>query len=96
MKTILLFILLQVAYPTYEFKSTSTYPVSTQETGICQDNNSNKPGPRKVSGIDGWYWWILWGSSHGVPSNASNEDMFDYYDYIQSGGTLSFNDWLYG
>lgn len=100
MKIILLCILLQVCTPQYEFKSTSPYkPITnryemTQETPNNPNNNANRPGPKKVSGIDGLAWWILWGSVNGVPSSATNEQMYAYYNYIQNGGTLSYNDWL--
>lgn len=93
MKTLLLLILLQVSYPEYEWKSTSSYPTVTQEHYTPNDYSSNRPGPKKVSGIDGWAFWLLWGSSHNVPSSASNSDMYDYYNYVQSGGTMSYQQW---
>jgi hypothetical protein len=68
---------INTAIPQYQFKSTSIYnekntvyiekPIYTEEL-----NSNNRPGPRKVSGIDGWTFWILWGNNHSVPSNASN------------------------
>lgn len=94
MKIILLCILLQVCTPQYEFKSTSSYLQDTQEHLEQQDNSSNRPGPKRVSGIDGWAWWILWGAQNGVPSSASNEELFSYFDYMQAGGTLSYTDWI--
>ena len=87
-------------YPQYEFKSTSVYnqkcvKSDTKESGnFYTINSSGKPGPKKVSGIGGWIDWLTWGQFHGVPSSASNEDMYSYYDYIQSGGTLSYEDWF--
>ena len=92
-------ILLQVSYPEYQFKSTSGYLEHTQTQFIIEDNsfisqtNQNKPGPKKVSGIDGWLFWLLWGRANGVPSDATNNDLYDYYDYVQSGGILSYKDW---
>lgn len=94
MKLLILCILLQVCTPTYEFKSTSSYLRDTKEHLEQQDYSSNRLKPRKVSGIDGWLFWVLWARDHGVPSDASNSDMYDYYAYIQNGGTLSYNDWL--
>lgn len=82
----------------YQFKSTSIYnekntvytekPIYTEE-----ETNNNRPGPRKVSGIDGWITWLTWGQFNGVPSNASNSDMYDYYNYIQNGGNMNYTDW---
>ena len=97
MKILLLTILLQIGLPQYKFKNTSGYiqgqsGIPKTESNInyqARQNNS----PRKVSGFDGWTFWILWGSSHGVPSSASNEDLYSYYDYIQNGGTMNYNDW---
>lgn len=94
MKTLLLLILLQVSYPQYEFKSTSSYQAVTQEHFNHSSNITNKPGPKKVSGIGGWIDWLTWGQFNGVPSSATNEQMYAYYNYIQNGGTLSYNDWL--
>lgn len=100
---VLLYIMLvftPVSQPEYNFKSTSGYFISTQTTPNDKDNNLyssasfKPPGPKKVSGIDGWITWITWGQFNGVPSSASNEDMYGYYYYVQAGGTLSFNDWL--
>lgn len=92
MKTILLIILLQAVYPQYEFKSTSGYLNHTQTTSNIQDNNSYQTRPKKVSGT-GWIDYYVWGYWNGVPSSASNEEMYAYYQYIQNGGTLSYNDW---
>lgn len=102
MKTLLLLILLQiypVQQPTYQFKSTSAYPVSTQvAANNIGDNsytpsNSNRPGPKRVSGW-GIIDWLTWGQFNGVPYSATNSQMYDYYYYIQNGGKLSYNDWL--
>lgn len=93
MKTLLLLILLQVSSPQYQFHSTSSYLQGTQEHLEQQDNSSNRPGPRKVSGIDGWLFWVLWARDHGVPSDATNAQMYEYYDYVQSGGTMSYQQW---
>lgn len=99
MKTLLLLILLQVAPPQYEFHSTSAYPVSTQvAANNIGDNsytpfNSNRPGPKRVSGW-GIIDWLTWGQFNGVPYSATNSQMYDYYYYIQNGGKLSYNDWL--
>lgn len=99
MKTLLLLILLQVSAPQYQFKSTSSYKMPSagielsQETPNNPDNNANRPGPKRVSGIDGWAWWILWGAQNGVPSDATNAQMYEYYDYVQAGGTMSYQQW---
>lgn len=98
---LILTVLLQISIynPEYQFKSTSIYNqkdnnnIQTESPIYNKEYSNNKSGPRKVSGLDGWTFWILWGNNHGVPSNASNSDMYDYYDYIQNGGTLSYNDW---
>lgn len=94
MKMILLCLFLQIGLPIYEFKSTSSYLQGTQEHLEQQDNSSNRPKPRKVSGIGGWIDWLTWGQFNGVPSSATNEQMYAYYNYIQNGGILSYNDWL--
>ena len=49
-------------------------------------------GPRKIS-FGGYTFWAIWGAEHNVPFSASNEDMFDYYDYVESGGQDSWNTW---
>lgn len=100
---LILTVLLQISTynPEYQFKSTSIYRQNENvqtESPIYNTNNfgnNSKPNnkPRKVSGLDGWAFWLLWGEFNGVPSSASNEDLFWYYDYIQNGGTLSYNDW---
>ena len=91
---------INTAIPQYQFKSTSIYnekntvytekPIYTEE---LNSNNRNRPGPRKVSGIDGWITWLTWGQFNGVPSNASNSDMYDYYNYIQNGGKMNYTEW---
>ena len=99
---LILTVLLQISTynPEYQFKSTSIYNqkdnnnIQTESPIYNKEYSSNnKPGIRKVSGLDGWLFWLAWGNGAGVPSNASNQDMYDYYDYIQNGGTLSYNDW---
>lgn len=80
--TILISILLQI--PQYEFESTSTYQPPTSHYSPSK--------PKKVSGW-GYVDWLAWGSSHGVPLDASNDDMYAYYRYIQNGGSLSYNEW---
>ena len=95
---------INTAVAPYQFKSTSFYnkentiytekPIYTIEEAEESNNSNNKrPGPRKVSGIDGWLTWLMWGADNGVPSNASNQDMYDYYNYIQNGGNMNYNDW---
>lgn len=93
---------INTAVPEYQFKSTSFYnkentiytekPIYTTEEAE-ESNNNKRTGPRKVSGIDGWLTWLMWGADNGVPSNASNQDMYDYYNYIQNGGNMNYNDW---
>lgn len=88
MNTIMIIItILQIntAIPQYQFKSTSIYnekntvytekPIYTEES----NNSNNRPGPRKVSGIDGYLFWLMWGSSHDVPIDVPNDLMYDYY-----------------
>lgn len=89
----LLCILLFVSQPQYEFRSTSSYIQRQPEATKTEYNINYQAGPRKVSGIDGWTLWLLWGSGHGVPSNASNDDLFGYYNYIQNGGTMNYDSW---
>lgn len=77
-------------YPTYEFRSTSSYknyktntlvPLNTVNNKTYNPTTNNKSGIRKVSGIGGWIDWLTWGQFNGVPSSATNEDMYAYYDY---------------
>lgn len=96
MKTLILLILFQITPPLYQFKTTSSFIQSPPDTTKVETNinyNSQSSGPRRVSGLDGWAFWLWWGFSNGVPSDASNSDMYDYYDYIQAGGNLSYLDW---
>ena len=81
--TILISILLQI--PQYEFESTSTYHPPTSHYSPSK--------PKKVSGLDGWTFWLLWGRNNGVPSSASNSDLLAYYDYVQAGGNLPYQQW---
>lgn len=92
MKTLFLILILQVTQPQYEFKSTSVYLEVTQTSQNYQDNSFYRPGPKKVSGV-GWLDWYVWGRNHGVPSSASNDEMYAYYQYIQNGGSLTYNEW---
>lgn len=73
--------------PTYEFKSVSGIQSTEQTSG-------NKPsGPRKVSGL-GWLDWYVWGQYNGVPKDASNEDMYAYYQYVRNGGTKTWEEFF--
>lgn len=98
---LILTVLLQISTynPEYQFKSTSIYNqkdnnnIQTESPIYNKEYSNNKSGPRKVSGLDGWLFWLAWGNGAGVPSNASNEELFGYYNYVQNGGTLSYNDW---
>lgn len=78
----------------------NSFGQTTSSYNITYDNYSgpsyapSSGRPRKVSGFDGGLFWLLWGRSHGVPSSASNEDMYAYYEYIQNGGTKSWDEWF--
>ena len=79
-------------FPTYEFRSTSSYKTNTlaplntvnnknynndnYSNNTVNNNRNNKP--KKVSGT-GWIDYYIWGYWNGVPSTASNEDMYAYY-----------------
>ena len=80
MKT-LLFIILLVTQPQYNFKTTSKYIQDLPATPKYESNINYNQDPLKVSGA-GWIDWYVWGYWNGVPSSVSNEDMYGYYYYI--------------
>lgn len=80
--------------PTYEFKSVNGLQYTEQNTEDSNPGGFRPSGPKKVSGL-GWLDWYVWGQYNGVPVDASNEDMYVYYQYIRNGGTLSWSDWYY-
>jgi len=91
-----------IGYSTYKksfnlnsIHSGETYyiPSYSSDPNYSGENSSYKGGPRKVSGIGGWWDWLNWGMLHGVPSSVSNEEMYAYRDYVNNGGTYSYNDW---
>jgi len=81
---------------TYDnYHSNEIYPGNTYDnyqSNYSSGEPSGRGGPRKIS-FGGYTFWILWGSSHGVPSDASNEDMYNYYDAWEKNNNLTWTEW---